>query len=230
MHTNPAFIAAATSSSSNDSWAITWHQWQAAYPTDSRIGTSRAAASASASGVHCCQCTGLSACWRRYGLVASTRVLPVSPAHARASSAVRRSVRRSASSGSGRVPSSAAWSGSGSSRSNDSGSRLQMPVHRPHQQERADQQQHDDQQAERAGLAEVGPGVLGRVVGQQAGEHHQRVSHRRARYLRTGRSPGRLTGTRERASSNSSWAIAVAATPWAWRRSSRWVDLGGVRE
>ena len=65
MFTNPSFIAAATWSSSNDSWAITWHQWHAAYPTDSRIGTSRAAASASASGVHCCQCTGLSACWRR---------------------------------------------------------------------------------------------------------------------------------------------------------------------
>src|SRR5437879_4940617 len=41
---------------------------------DSRIGTSRAAASASASGVHCCQCTGLSACWRRYGLVAEPSV------------------------------------------------------------------------------------------------------------------------------------------------------------
>src|SRR5919106_5896962 len=75
MHTNPEFIAAATCSSSNDSCAITWHQWQAAYPIDSRIGTSRDAASASASGVHCCQCTGLSACWRRYGLVASERAL-----------------------------------------------------------------------------------------------------------------------------------------------------------
>src|ERR1700731_1638759 len=41
---------------------------------ESRIGTSRAAASASARGVHCCQCTGLSACWRRYGLVASPSV------------------------------------------------------------------------------------------------------------------------------------------------------------
>jgi hypothetical protein len=34
----PAFIAAAVASSSNDSCAITWHQWQAAYPTESRIG------------------------------------------------------------------------------------------------------------------------------------------------------------------------------------------------
>src|ERR1700758_797890 len=41
---------------------------------ESRIGTSRAAASASACGVHCCQCTGLSACWRKYGLVASPSV------------------------------------------------------------------------------------------------------------------------------------------------------------
>ena len=46
---------------------------------DSRTGRSRAAASASACGVHCCQCTGLSACWRRYGLVA--RPSGVSQAH-----------------------------------------------------------------------------------------------------------------------------------------------------
>ncbi len=30
----------AVASSSNDSWAITWHQWHAAYPTDSSTGTS----------------------------------------------------------------------------------------------------------------------------------------------------------------------------------------------
>jgi hypothetical protein len=29
MLTNAAFIAAATPGSSNDSWAITWHQWHA---------------------------------------------------------------------------------------------------------------------------------------------------------------------------------------------------------
>src|SRR5271154_6539261 len=40
---------------------------------DSRMGTSRSTASASACGVHCCHCTGLSACWRRYGLMASPR-------------------------------------------------------------------------------------------------------------------------------------------------------------
>jgi hypothetical protein len=28
--TNPAFISAAVASSSKDSWAMTWHQWQAA--------------------------------------------------------------------------------------------------------------------------------------------------------------------------------------------------------
>src|SRR5277367_860152 len=41
---------------------------------ESTIGTSRAAASASACGDHCCQCTGLLACWRRYGLVACPSV------------------------------------------------------------------------------------------------------------------------------------------------------------
>ena len=28
-HTNRSFMTAAISGSSNDSWAITWHQWQA---------------------------------------------------------------------------------------------------------------------------------------------------------------------------------------------------------
>src|SRR5271163_3306010 len=41
---------------------------------ESSTGRSRAAAYASACGVHCCQCTGLLACWRRYGLVASPSV------------------------------------------------------------------------------------------------------------------------------------------------------------
>ena len=58
----------ATSPSSNDSCAMTWHQWHAAYPTESRIGTSRRRASANASSPHSHQSTGLSACWRRYGL------------------------------------------------------------------------------------------------------------------------------------------------------------------
>ena len=57
-----AVIVAATAGSSNDSWAITWHQWQAEYPTDSRIGTSRCSAAAKASDPHGYQSTGLSRC------------------------------------------------------------------------------------------------------------------------------------------------------------------------
>ena len=61
----------ATASSSNDSCAITWHQWQAAYPTEISTGTSRRLASANASADHGHQCTGLSLCCSRYGEVAS---------------------------------------------------------------------------------------------------------------------------------------------------------------
>src|SRR5271154_1067231 len=68
--TTRLLTAAATAGSSNDSCAITWHQWHAAYPTDSSTGTSRRRASANASGDHGHQSTGLSACCRRYGLVA----------------------------------------------------------------------------------------------------------------------------------------------------------------
>ena len=59
------FMYAAVAASSKDSWAITWHQWQAAYPTLSSTGTSGAPASANASGAHSHQSTGLSACWSR---------------------------------------------------------------------------------------------------------------------------------------------------------------------
>jgi len=62
-------MTAAVASSSKDSWAMTWHQWQAAYPTESSTGTSRSCASANASGPHSCQSTGLSACCSRYGEV-----------------------------------------------------------------------------------------------------------------------------------------------------------------
>src|SRR6185312_14750746 len=68
--TTLAFTIAAVASSSNDSCAITWHQWQAAYPTDSSTGTSRRFASANASSDQGHQSTGLSACCSRYGLVA----------------------------------------------------------------------------------------------------------------------------------------------------------------
>jgi hypothetical protein len=49
------------------SGAMTWHQWQLAYPTDRKTGTSRRRASSNASASHSRQCTGFSACCRRYG-------------------------------------------------------------------------------------------------------------------------------------------------------------------
>src|SRR5215207_5281777 len=63
----------AVSSSSKDSCSITWHQWQAEYPMERRIGRSSARASSKASSPHGYQSTGLSACWRRYGLVSPAR-------------------------------------------------------------------------------------------------------------------------------------------------------------
>src|SRR6202012_2711806 len=68
--TTLSFTTLAVASSSNDSCAITWHQWQAAYPTQSSTGTSRRRASANASSDQGHQSTGLSACCSRYGLVA----------------------------------------------------------------------------------------------------------------------------------------------------------------
>ena len=56
---------AAVFSSSKDSRSITWHQWQAAYPIDRRMGRSFARARSSASGPHGYQSTGLWACWMR---------------------------------------------------------------------------------------------------------------------------------------------------------------------
>src|SRR5271154_5211263 len=67
MLTKRSFISWAISGFSNDSWAMTWHQWQAEYPTESKIGLSLLRASVSASSPHGCQCTGLLACCRRYG-------------------------------------------------------------------------------------------------------------------------------------------------------------------
>jgi hypothetical protein len=40
MLTNNLFMTAAVPLPSKLSWAITWHQWQAAYPTDKSIGLS----------------------------------------------------------------------------------------------------------------------------------------------------------------------------------------------
>lgn len=63
--TKSAFSCAAVVSSSKDSCAITWHQWQAAYPTETSTGTPRSRASAKASSPHSRQSTGLSACCSR---------------------------------------------------------------------------------------------------------------------------------------------------------------------
>src|ERR1700727_1099628 len=70
MATTLSFTTLAVAASSNDSCAITWLQWQAAYPTESSTGTSRRRASANASSDQGHQSTGLSACCSRYGLVA----------------------------------------------------------------------------------------------------------------------------------------------------------------
>src|SRR5882757_3355624 len=79
METKLAFMKAAVSSSSKDSRSITWHQWQAEYPTESRIGRSSRRARSSASAPHGYQSTGLSRCWRRYGLVSAARRLAIHP-------------------------------------------------------------------------------------------------------------------------------------------------------
>jgi len=50
---------------------MTWHQWQAAYPTLSNTGTFLCFASAKASSHQGHQSTGLSLCCNRYGLVDS---------------------------------------------------------------------------------------------------------------------------------------------------------------
>src|SRR5437588_10628814 len=71
MLTTSSFITAATAWSSNDSCAITWHQWPAEYPTLSSTGLSSAAARSNASSPHGYHSTGLSLCCRRYGLVSS---------------------------------------------------------------------------------------------------------------------------------------------------------------
>jgi hypothetical protein len=47
---------------------MTWHQWQVEYPMDRKTGFSSALAFSKASFPHGYQSTGLSLCWRRYGL------------------------------------------------------------------------------------------------------------------------------------------------------------------
>src|SRR5881397_2862066 len=67
--TKLSFITAAIAGFSNDSRSITWHQWQAEYPTESSTGLSSVRARTKASSPHGYQSTGLWACWSRYGLV-----------------------------------------------------------------------------------------------------------------------------------------------------------------
>src|SRR6476619_8563087 len=73
MQTKFAFMKAAVSGSSKDSRSITWHQWQAEEPTESRIGRSSSRARARASAPQGYQSTGLSRCWSRYGLVSCAK-------------------------------------------------------------------------------------------------------------------------------------------------------------
>ena len=65
--------SAAVSGSSKLSWAMTWHQWHEAYPMDTKRGLSSSRARCRASSPQGNHSTGLSACWRRYGLVSSAR-------------------------------------------------------------------------------------------------------------------------------------------------------------
>src|SRR4051794_27277815 len=66
-------MSRAVSSSSKDSCSITWHQWQAGEPTESKIGRCSRRARSSASSPHGYHSTGFPACWRRYGLVSPAR-------------------------------------------------------------------------------------------------------------------------------------------------------------
>src|SRR4051794_38888486 len=75
MHTKRSFMYAAVASFSNDSRSITWHQWHAEEPIDSRIGRSSSRARARAASPHGYHSTGLSLCWRRYGEVSPARRL-----------------------------------------------------------------------------------------------------------------------------------------------------------
>ena len=76
MLTKCSLRVAATSSSSNTSAAMTWHQWQDEYPMDRKIGRSWARASARVSGDHGYQSTGLWACSSRYVDPEPTRWFP----------------------------------------------------------------------------------------------------------------------------------------------------------
>src|SRR5258708_14034554 len=154
------------------------------------MGTSRAAASASACGVHSCQCTGLSACWRKYGLVASARVF------VRDESAGLIAWSRCT-----RGPLVGSRIGLGVVAVEGFGDLPQLLVHRPQQNRRGDHQQHHNQQPQRAGLPKVGSVVVGRAVSNHG---EQKVVHGSVSIPSNSSVSGGRAGTRERANSNSS--------------------------
>src|SRR6202030_4438645 len=141
--------------------------------------------------------TGLSGCWRRYGLVASASVLAA-----------------------GLMPCSLVVRGGiGGFADRAVVGRLirfwmrpveplrellQVPVHRPDQRERADHQHDDDQQSDRAGLAEVGAGVVRSVVSEQLHGRGDEAAHWSVPIPANRSVSGRFIGTRDLASSNSS--------------------------
>src|SRR4051812_46500088 len=67
----------AIASFSKLSCSITWHQWQAEYPIDRKIGRFSRRARSIASSPHEYQSTGLSRCCKRYGLVSLARRLDI---------------------------------------------------------------------------------------------------------------------------------------------------------
>ena len=69
------FIISATSSSSKDSFSITWHQWHVEYPTLKNIGLSSSFAFLKASSFQLYQFIGLYACCKRYGDFSFIRLL-----------------------------------------------------------------------------------------------------------------------------------------------------------
>lgn len=67
MQMNFSFMIFAVSSSSKDSFSITWHQWHVEYPIDRNINLFSFFAKASASSPQGYQLTGLWACCNKYG-------------------------------------------------------------------------------------------------------------------------------------------------------------------
>src|ERR1700722_18004737 len=65
---NSRLRISAIRSFSNDSWAITWHQWQVEYPIERKMGLSWSRAAVKAGSPQDSQFTGLCACCLRYGL------------------------------------------------------------------------------------------------------------------------------------------------------------------